>query len=51
MRPSISVIGDCRAKVCPDPLPPAIGCEGVAVCLGAFWFASHGAMLDHCRDA
>jgi hypothetical protein len=51
MRPSISVIGDCRAEVCPDPPPPAIGWEGVAVCLGAFSFASYDAMFDHCRDA
>jgi hypothetical protein len=51
VRPSISVIGDCRAKVRPDPPPPAIGSEGVAVCSGALSFASYDAMLDHRRDA
>jgi len=50
MRPSISVVGDCRAKV-PDPPPPAIGREGVAVCSAAVSLASYDAMLDHCRDA
>jgi hypothetical protein len=45
------VIGDCRAKVRPDPPPPAIGSEGVAVCSGALSFASYDAMLDHRRDA
>ena len=50
MRPSISVIGDYRAKVRPDPPPPAIGREGVAICSGALSFASYDAMLDHCRD-
>jgi len=51
MRPSISVIGDCRAKVRPDPLPPAIGRESVAVCSGALSFATYDAMLDHRRGA
>jgi len=51
MRPRISVIGDCGAKVRPHPLPPAIGRKGVAVCSGAFSFASYDAMPNHCRDA
>jgi hypothetical protein len=50
-RSSISVIGDCRAKVRPDPPPPAVGREGVVVCSGALSFASYDAMLDHCRNA
>jgi hypothetical protein len=51
MRPSISVIGDCRGKVRTDPLPPAIGRKSVAVCSGALSFASYDFMLDHCRNA
>jgi hypothetical protein len=35
----------------PDPPPPAIGREGVAVCSAAFSFVQYDAMLDHCRDA
>ena len=38
-----------RAKVRPHPLPPAIGCEGVAVGSGVFSFASYDAMLNHGR--
>ena len=49
MQPSISVLGDCRAKV-PDPPPPAIGREGVAVFSAALSLASYDAMLDHFRD-
>jgi hypothetical protein len=44
------VLGDCGAKV-PDPPPPAIGREGVAVCSAALSLASYDGMLDHCRDA
>ena len=36
MRPSISVVGDCRAKV-PDPPPPAIGRDAWNWLVGQHW--------------